>query len=294
MSPFFVALTPILWGTTYLVTGKYLSDWPALWLSVFRALPPGLLLLAIRPGWFRRQQLPFLLLISFLYIGAFFPLLFLAALRLPGAVAGTLAATLPLVLLFLQWCFLKIRPSKMALIFACMGLLGVMCLLQPDKQLDVIGVGASLLSVVLLGICALLMQRYPWQGDLINFTGWQLTLGGLMIIPVALTIQGLPVMPENAGEWFGLSWLMLLNSALAYVLWIWGMTHMPLNRLGLMSLLNPLTAVLAGSLMMHEGLSSLQWTGVVLVFAALVLEMFFKQNRKPQLTNASTYKEKAA
>lgn len=290
MPPFLVALTPILWGTTYIITGKYLSDWPALWLSVLRALPPGLLLLAIRPGWVSRAQLPFLLLISFLYIGAFFPLLFLSALRLPGAVAGTLAATFPLVLLLLQWLVLKIRPTKVALCFACMGLAGVMCLLQPDQQLDWIGVAASLGSVILLGVCSLLMQRYPWQGDLINFTGWQLTIGGCMIIPLAVFIQGMPMLPANADEWFGLSWLMLLNSALAYVLWIWGMTHLPLNRLGLISLLNPLTAVLAGSFLMKEWLSSMQWLGVFLVFSALILDIGIKQKKCSKIMNTKNVK----
>lgn len=286
MPAYFVALTPILWGTTYLITGKYLADWPALWLSVFRAIPPGLLLLLFRPGWFTKAQLPHLLLVSFLYIGAFFPLLFVAALHLPGAVAGTLSATLPLILLFLQWVFLKIKPSRQALLFACMGLGGVMLLLQPDAGLDLLGVGAALLSVLLIGGCSVLLQQRPWQGDLINFTGWQLTLGGLMILPLALWMEGEPPIPADVGEWFGISWLMLLNSALAYVLWIWGMTHLPLNRLGLMSLLNPLTAVLAGSLLMHEGLSVQQWGGVILVFGALVAEWLTKQ-RKTMTTSAA-------
>jgi len=286
MPAYLVALTPILWGTTYLITGKFLADWPALWLSVFRAIPPGLILLAVRPGWFRREQLPHLLLVSFLYIGAFFPLLFVAALHLPGAVAGTLSATLPLILLFLQWLFLRIRPSLEALVFACMGLGGVMLLLQPDAGLDMIGVAAALLSVLLIGLCSLLLQQRPWQGDLINFTGWQLTLGGLMILPLAIWNEGLPPVPDSLGACFGLGWLMLLNSALAYVLWIWGMANLPLNRLGLMSLLNPLTAVLAGSVVMHEGLSQQQWIGVCLVFLALMAEMILKQ-RRPSLQTAS-------
>lgn len=286
MPAYLVALTPILWGTTYLITGKYLADWPALWLSVFRAIPPGLILLAIRPGWVRREQLPHLLLVSFLYIGAFFPLLFVAALHLPGAVAGTLSATLPLILLFLQWVFLRSRPSFQALCFACMGLGGVMLLLQPDAGLDMIGVGAALLSVLLIGLCSLLLQQRPWKGDLINFTGWQLMLGGLMILPLAIWQEGLPPMPESLGTYFGLGWLMLLNSALAYVLWLWGMSRLSLNRLGLMSLLNPLTAVLAGSIVMHEGLSHQQWAGVLLVFLALLAEMLLKQ-RRPSLQTVS-------
>ncbi len=280
MSPIFVALTPILWGTTYFITGRYLAEWPALWLSVMRAIPPGLLLLAIRPAKVPWRQVPYLLLISFLYIGAFFPLLFISALYLPGSVAGTLAATLPLVLLGLQWLFLHKRPSRQALICALLGLGGIMLLLGPGAELNWIGVGAALTSVLLIGICSLLLQQRPWHGELISFTGWQLLLGGLMILPLAFWMEG--AMPIPAGDdWFGLLWLILLNSALAYVLWLWGMAHLPLNRLGLMTLLNPLTAVLAGSMLMHEALSHWQWLGVLTVFASLLLELLLRPKRYP-------------
>ena len=279
MSPVFVALTPILWGTTYLITGKYLPEWPALWLSVIRAIPPGLLLLAIRPGLPTWRQVPYLLLISFLYIGAFFPLLFLSALLLPGSVAGTLAATLPLMLLGLQWFFLKRVPSVKAICCACIGLGGVMLLLGPGSGFNLLGVSAALFSVLLIGICSMLLQQFPWEGDLINFTGWQLLLGGLMILPLAFWIEGSMPVPATGNEWFGLAWLSLLNSALAYVLWIWGMTHLTLNRIGLISLLNPLTAVLAGSVLMHEALSHWQWLGVMAVFASLLLELLFRAKR---------------
>lgn len=116
-----------------------------------------------------------------------------------------------------------------------------MLLLGPGASLDWIGVTASLLSVLLIGLCSLLLQHW-WQGP-ISFTGWQLLLGGLMILSWAYWQDG--AMPMPAGDdWFGLLWLIVLNSALAYVLWLWGMAHLPLNRLGLLTLLNPMTAVL--------------------------------------------------
>lgn len=57
------------------------------------------------------------------------------------------------------------------------------------------------------------------------------------------------------------------------------MTHLTLNRIGLISLLNPLTAVLAGSVLMHEALSHWQWLGVMAVFASLLLELLFRAKR---------------
>ncbi|MEU5694103.1 hypothetical protein [Actinosynnema sp. NPDC020468] len=42
------AVAPVAWGSTYYVTHQLLPAGSPLWGSVFRALPAGLLLLAVR------------------------------------------------------------------------------------------------------------------------------------------------------------------------------------------------------------------------------------------------------
>lgn len=93
--PLLIALlAPLLWGSTYAVVSLYLTDYSPYWVAVWRALPAGILLLLLHP---RRPPLTWSrqFLLAFCNITAFFALLFVAAYRLPGAVAGTLGATLP-------------------------------------------------------------------------------------------------------------------------------------------------------------------------------------------------------
>src|SRR5690606_12749081 len=77
------AFAPIAWGTTYAVTTEFLpADAPML-TSLMRALPAGLLLLALthtlpKGEWWWRASV-----LGILNVGAFFPLLFLGAYRLP-------------------------------------------------------------------------------------------------------------------------------------------------------------------------------------------------------------------
>ena len=91
-------LPPLLWGTTYVVTTLFLPADHALWSGVLRALPAGLLLLALSrtlpsgDWWWKAAVL------GVLNIGAFFPLLFLAAYTLPGGIAAVFAAASPLVI----------------------------------------------------------------------------------------------------------------------------------------------------------------------------------------------------
>ena len=82
------AVAPMAWGTTYLVTTELLPGGHPMLAGLLRALPAGLLALAIgrtlpRGEWWLKAAL-----LGVLNIGAFFPLLFLAAERLSGGVAG--------------------------------------------------------------------------------------------------------------------------------------------------------------------------------------------------------------
>ena len=91
------AVAPVLWGTTYLVTTELLPEGRPLLVAALRALPAGLLLLAVTRrlpsgGWWWRSAV-----LGALNIGVFFALLFVAAYRLPGGVAATLGAVQPLV-----------------------------------------------------------------------------------------------------------------------------------------------------------------------------------------------------
>ena len=91
------ALAPIAWGSGYYVTETFLPPDRPLFGAMVRALPFGLLLLALRPGlphgiWWWRS-----LVLGILNVGAFFVLIFVAAYRLPGGLAATLTATAPVM-----------------------------------------------------------------------------------------------------------------------------------------------------------------------------------------------------
>src|SRR5262245_56158664 len=100
------ALAPAIWGTTYLTTTQLLPSGRPLLAAVLRALPAGLVLIAMtrrlpHGSWWWRA-----FVLGALNIGAFFALLFVAAYRLPGGVAATIIAAQPLLVLALSGRFL--------------------------------------------------------------------------------------------------------------------------------------------------------------------------------------------
>ncbi|MBO1418297.1 EamA family transporter, partial [Streptomyces sp. FH025] len=97
------ALAPLAWGANYHVTHAYLPAEYPLWGAALRALPAGLLLLALArrrprgPWWWRSA------LLGLLNTAAFFVLLYLASQRLPTGSAATVMAASPLAMLLTAW-----------------------------------------------------------------------------------------------------------------------------------------------------------------------------------------------
>jgi probable blue pigment (indigoidine) exporter len=105
------AIAPVVWGTTYVVTTQFLPGGHSLFAALMRSLPAGIIALILsgslpRGSWWWKA-----LVLGTLNIGAFFPLLFLTAQRLPGGVAATLGATQPIIVAGLAVPVLRERPD---------------------------------------------------------------------------------------------------------------------------------------------------------------------------------------
>ena len=105
------ALAPVSWGTTYAVTTEFLPPDRPLFTGLTRALPAGLVLLALvrvlpRGAWWWKATV-----LGALNIGAFFPLLFLSAYRLPGGMAAVVGSVGPLFVVGLSALLLGQRPT---------------------------------------------------------------------------------------------------------------------------------------------------------------------------------------
>ncbi|MHA6823735.1 DMT family transporter [Ralstonia pseudosolanacearum] len=266
------ALAPCLWGTTYIIFTQTLPVSHPLLVGALRALPAGILLMLLGPGLPPRDKLGRLALVGLANIGVFFALLFVAAARLPGGVAATVTSVQPLLVGLLAWPVLRRRPRPAQLAAALAGSLGVgLLILGPAARLDAIGVAAALGAAASMATGTVLIERWGRVGTPLALAAWQLALGGLVLLPVALAVEGLPPMPtlRNAA---GFAYLIVIGTALGYWLWVRG-----IGRLGadvtFLSLLSPLTATVLGALLLGEWFSPVQTAGALLILAATVSGM---------------------
>lgn len=265
------AIAPLAWGSTYFVTQQWLPPEYPLWGGVIRALPAGILLLLVvrtlpRGSWWWKS-----IVLGTLNVGAFFVLLYVAAQLLPSSIATVLMAIAPAAMMLLAWALIGERPHLLSAVGAALGFAGVSAmLLNGGAEIDPVGVGAAFLAMLMSALGFVLTKKWGQDAAVLPVTAWQITAGGLVIVPFAVVFEGAPP-ALNASEWTAFAYLALVATALAYWAWFSGLKHLDAGAVGLIGLLNPVVGVLLGVLLASEILGVLQVVGVIVVLLGIIV-----------------------
>lgn len=274
------ALAPMAWGTTYVVATELLPPGHPLLVAALRSLPIGLLMTA----WFR--QLPQgawwwrILLLGSLNIGIFQALLFVAAYRLPGGVAATAGAVQPLLVVLFAWVILNERPAKSSIMAAIAGFIGVgLLVLGPAARLDGVGIAAAIVGAATMGLGTVLVKRWQRPVSLLVFTAWQLTVGGMVLLPIALVVEG-PFTQLSPTHLLSFVYLGLIGTGLAYMLWFRGIDKLKTSAVASLGLMSPVVATLSGFVLLQQTLTPLQLIGMVMVLGSVLAGQANLQTRR--------------
>ena len=239
------ALAPMSWGTTYAVATEFLPPDHPLLVASLRSLPIGILLtIGLRKlpkgiWWWR------IFVLGGLNIGLFQALLFVAAYRLPGGVAATAGAIQPLIVVLFAWLILNQKPSQLSILAA------------------IAGAGA-------MGLGTVLVKRWKPPVTLIVFTAWQLTVGGLILLPIALITEGSFDEISRTNLW-GFIYLGLIGTGLAYTLWFRGIGKLSATAVSYLGLLSPVVATLIGYVFLQEAFTLIQWIAIAIVLITIAI-----------------------
>ncbi|TKR24721.1 EamA family transporter [Cellulomonas hominis] len=282
------AIAPILWGSTYYVTRHALPADSPLWGGVLRALPAGLVLLVLarrlpRGSWWWRS-----LVLGTLTVGAFFALVYVAAQALPSSIASTVMALGPVVMMLAAWVLLGRRPLLRAVLGGVLGVLGVAVMLLGGGDgagLDPRGIAASVAAMLMSSIGYVLANRWQGEVEVLPLTAWQLVAGALVLLPVAVAVEGAPPALDGTAL-LGFAYVSLVATAVANVAWFAALRHLGPSTVGLVGLLNPVTGVLLGTVLAAEVLTWRQTLGIAVVLGAMALGASRGRRRAPEAVGA--------
>lgn len=111
-----------------------------------------------------------------------------------------------------------------------------------------------------------------------GLAGWQLTAGGVFLLPLTLILEGVPADIDGTAL-AGYAWLGIVGGLLTYTLWFRGIGLLPVTSVAVLGLISPLVAATLGALLLGQTLGGVQLVGFALALAAIVAGQVIPKGR---------------
>lgn len=194
----------------------------------------------------------------------------------PGKTA-VLIFTMPIWTLLLAWPLLGERVRGKQWLAAASTLAGLLLIIEPwDMHSSLFSKFLGLMAALCWAIGTILIKRLraTQQVDLMNVTTWQIILGAIPLVLLAL------IVPERPTDWalpyVGiLAFVSIGSMALCWWLWIYILDRVPAWEASLSILGTPVVAIVASRLSFGEEFKSSEIAGIVLIGCGLALLSLF-------------------
>lgn len=229
-----------------------------------------------RPKSFRQWRSLFL--IALMNNAVPFTLFVWAQRHIDSSIAAVLNATMPFFTVILAALFLSDEKiNRFKLLGVPVGIVGTAILIGPNLQasgtMSLLGQLAALLATLLYAISSVYARRFKeWGLSPIMIAAGQVTMAAIMLLPLTLIIEQpwtLPVPPVEAI--YALLGITLLSTVLSYILYFKLIASAGATNASLVTFLNPVTAIILGTLLLGEIITPTQTLGIAIVMLGLVI-----------------------
>jgi drug/metabolite transporter (DMT)-like permease len=274
------ALVYVIWGSTYLAISYAVTTIPPFLMAGMRFFTAGSLLYLFQRVRGVPKPTPKQWRNAFILGGLLLMLgngvLCWAEERVPSGVAALIVAIVPLWMVVFEWLSGGARPGRNAIIGIALGLLGIGLLVQPNGKGGVDPMGAAALIVATIGWSAgtLFGRRADMPKALMLTSGMEMMCGGVILFIAALVsgefahFHPAAVSRESV---FGLLYLLVFGSWIAYSAYTYLVTATTPARLGTYAYVNPVIALFLGWLLHGEPIGPRTFAAVAVIVAAVVL-----------------------
>ncbi len=273
----------VVWGSTYLGISYAVDTLPPLLMSGTRFLVAGTILLAVMgrhltgAGRPTLRQLRSSVIVGAALLFAGNGLLSISEQHLDSGLAALLVTTTPLMMIVLRAVQTRTRVSVRNIIAMALGTTGVLVLVgAPATSIDVgavvIVLGASLAwaagSVYSKGAD---QPAHPFVA-----TAVQMLAGGLLLTVAGLAggeLNGFHPADVSTASLLGLAWLIVAGSLIGFSAYTYALKSLPTDKVATYAYVNPVIAIVLGSVIAHEPLSGSIFVGGAAVVAAVVVTL---------------------
>ncbi|TDQ06915.1 DMT family transporter [Pedobacter metabolipauper] len=274
-------LFAMLWASASVATKFGIQSAPPLILANIRFFFAGIVLLTYayatkKDSSFRlpngkewKQLFIFASLNTTIYLG-----LYVYSMKYAAAGIGSLStSTTPLfIVLFSSWLMGR-RPSKAEIWSIVIGMVGIAVATYPllkTSNTTLTGLLLLGLSMISVSFASVYYARVEWKLPNLLINGWQVTIGGLSLLPITLIFSDFSEVHPDGRLLYSVLWLGLAVSVIGLICWFY-LLKIDTVKASLYLFLCPLFGFLYAWWLMDEPITYYTYAGTLLVIFGLYL-----------------------
>jgi drug/metabolite transporter (DMT)-like permease len=282
----------IIWGTTYLAIAFAIRSLPPFISGAGRFIVAA----AVMYAWLRWRNpkplagvnVPLALFCGVLLSGIGNGFVIWAQQGIPSGIAALIVTAVPVIVLVIDWAFFSKRaPTKQAFVGTAIAIAGVATIVLHTRTLagnaQPLHLLAMLGAVVGWSFGTLMQKRAATAQTVLSFTCVQMFGGGgfqLLMSLVGGEWQRFDVSAVSPVSWLALAYLIVFGSLIGLNCYLWLLTRVSAQKVTTYALVNPVVALLLGSIVLGERVTPLAITSAALVLVGVALVLFQERNPK--------------
>ena len=274
--------TSIIWGTTWVASRIGVEDVPGLQVSYLRQFIAGCLLLSF--FFIRGEKLPTWQQFRWLFILSIFMFVLANGFStwsvkyIPSGLASLISALAPICVVLIDLAFFKqYKNTPLTFVGLLIGFAGVAIVFyenafheQPEGSVH--GIIYGFIAMLGWSIGTVFITRNKYNINPYYAMGWQMFLSSFMIFALAkFTNNNIPVNEVSLKTWGAIAYLIIMGSIFAFAAFIYSIKYLPTAIASLYAYINPIVAMLFGTLILDEPLTLNLLLGAVVTLVGVYI-----------------------
>jgi drug/metabolite transporter (DMT)-like permease len=272
----------VSWGTTYLATRVAIESIPPFAMAGPRHFIAGLVLtLVLRARGIRlpaRDAWAGHALLGLLMIGVGNGCLVWAQQFVPSGVAAVLVSVIPFWMIGVEAFMPRGEPIYPRQVLGLLlGFGGIVLLTSSSMN------GSAPTPRVLLGVLMTQMSCLGWavgsayakrhkrEDNLFAATAMQIMFGGAILMAVATVTGEWSYVAPTPRSLLAVLYLVIVGTFVGYVCYVYALKHLPVSIVSLYAYVNPVIAVILGSVVLRERFTPRMGAAIAVIFAAMLI-----------------------
>jgi drug/metabolite transporter (DMT)-like permease len=271
----------LIWGTTYLAIRITLETIPPFLMSGVRWIVAGILLLSILkargdrlPG---REAWPSLAILGVLLIGFGNGGVVWAEQTVPSGLTAVLVSTAPFWMLAIERLMPDAEPlTSRRLLGLVIGFAGIVMLVWPEIRIDASGaflggVVATQLACLGWAVGSSYARRRARSENVLGAVAIEMVAAGVCLTAPALVRGEWNALHVNPRTLSAFAYLVLIGSIVGFSAYAYALKHLPVTTVSLYAYVNPVIAVILGTLVLREPFSARIAAACAVVLAGMAM-----------------------